>query len=56
MEPEINLDQPSGTKRFTRPAASWEQEAILKLATAGLKEQKRAAAGESFLNSWVLPM
>ncbi|MCY4641579.1 MAG: S49 family peptidase [Gammaproteobacteria bacterium] len=42
MEPEINLDQPSDTKRFARPAASWEQEAILKLATAGLKEQKRA--------------
>lgn len=39
MEPKINLDKLSAEDRST---ASWERDAILKLATAGLKEQRRA--------------
>lgn len=42
MEPEIKLDQPSGSKKRVGDVSSWEQDTIIKLATAGLKEQKRA--------------
>lgn len=42
MEPEINLDEPSDNRRPVRSAALWEQDAITKLATAGLKEQQRS--------------
>ena len=39
MEPKINLDKLSAEDRSTD---SWERDAILKLATAGLQEQRRA--------------
>ena len=42
MDPEIDLTTPSDNKQALRDAATWEREAIINLANAGLKEQKRA--------------
>ena len=42
MEPEINLDESSNNRHPARSAAPWEQDTIIKLATAGLKEQRRS--------------
>ena len=39
MEPKINLDKLSTEDHST---SSWERDVIVKLATAGLKEQRRA--------------
>ena len=39
MEPKIDLDEPSSERRSV---PNWEREAIIKIATAGLQEQKRA--------------
>ena len=42
MEPEINLENTAERPRLTQTVSSWEQDAIAKLATAGLKEQQRS--------------
>ena len=42
MEPEINLENTAERPRLTQTVSSWEQDAITKLATAGLKEQQRS--------------
>ena len=42
MEPKINLENTAERPRLTQTVSSWEQDAIAKLATAGLKEQQRS--------------
>ncbi|MCY3804018.1 MAG: S49 family peptidase [Gammaproteobacteria bacterium] len=51
MEPEINLEEAGERLRPARTVSSWEQDAIVKLASAGLKEQRRARRWGIFFKS-----
>lgn len=51
MEPEINLEEAGERSRPARTVSSWEQDAIVKLASAGLREQQRARRWGIFFKS-----
>ncbi len=51
MEPEINLEGEREHLRPARTVSSWEQDAIVQLASAGLREQRRARRWGIFFKS-----